>query len=58
MADMTREEAWKIIGNQPKWAIKNMIKALQMMPLQNTPEENRRLEAAQIAVKTSNPRFD
>jgi hypothetical protein len=27
---MTLEEAKKIVGNQPKWAVKNMVKALSM----------------------------
>lgn len=54
---MTVAEAWGIIGNQPKWALKNMIKALEMCSALNTPEENTRLEAAKIAVKTNNPRY-
>ena len=54
---MTTEQAWKIIGNQPQWAIKNMVKALSMMSLLNTPQENERLEAAKITLKTNNPRY-
>ena len=54
---MTTKEAWKIIGNQPKWAIRNMVKALKMLPLLNTPEEKIRLEAGKIALKTDNPRY-
>ena len=54
---MTIQEAWSIIGNQPKWAIKNMIKALSMMKSLNTLEENRRLEAGKICLKTTNPRY-
>ena len=38
---MTVQEAWSIVGNQPKSAIKNMVKALGMMKALNTPEENR-----------------
>ena len=38
---MTIEEAKKIAGNQPVWALKNMIKALSMMSVLNTDEENR-----------------
>jgi hypothetical protein len=30
---MTIEEAKKIVGNQPTWALKNMVKALNMLPL-------------------------
>ena len=46
--DMTRKEALKITGNQPLWALKNMAKALSMMSLLNTPEENERLKAAKF----------
>lgn len=48
---MTFEQAKKIIGNQPKWAIKNMVKALSMHPWLNTPEENQRMQAAKIVLK-------
>jgi hypothetical protein len=55
---MTTEEAWKIVGNSPKWALRKMIKALSMHSWANTPEDNERLEAAKIAVKTNNPRYE
>ena len=42
---MTRKEARKIVGNQPKWALRNMARALQMMTWQNTADDWRRLEA-------------
>jgi hypothetical protein len=48
---MTIEEAKKICGNQPKWALKNMIKALQIFEVLNTPEENERLQAAKILIR-------
>lgn len=49
---MTYEEAKKIVGNQPTWALKNMVKALQMFGgYMNTPEENLRLQAAKIVLK-------
>ena len=54
---MTTIEAWKIIGNQQSWAIRNMIKALSMHQWLNTPEDKRRLEAAKIALKTKNPKY-
>ena len=54
---MSVEEAWKIVGNQPTWALRNMIKALSMMSALNTPQEDERLEAAKIAVKNPNPRY-
>jgi hypothetical protein len=37
---MTIEEAKKIVGNQPTWALKNMVKALNMLPWLNTAETN------------------
>lgn len=50
---MTYAEAKKIVGNQPIYALKNMIKALQMMTFLNTPEDWKRLEAAKIVVKNA-----
>ena len=48
---MNYAEAKKIVGNQPTYALKNMVKALQMLPYLNTAEEWKRLEAAQIVLK-------
>ena len=48
---MTIEEAKKIVGNQPTWALKNMVKALNMLPLLNTAEDKERLVAAKIVLK-------
>ena len=48
---MTLEEAKKIVGNQPKWAIKNMVKALSMHQWLNTTQENARLEAGELILK-------
>ena len=46
---MTKEEALKIVGkNNPKWAIKNMQKALNMCQWLNTEEETKRLEACNV----------
>ena len=36
---MDIDEAKKIVGNQPKWAIKNMVKALSFYPWLNTEED-------------------
>jgi len=44
-------EAKKIVGNQPTWALKNMVKALKMLPLLNTEEDEQRLIAAKIVLK-------
>lgn len=56
---MNNSEAWKIIGNQPKWAIRNMITALEMCSLMNTDEEAERLKAARIVRRNGykNPRY-
>jgi hypothetical protein len=48
---MTLEEARKIVGNQPKWAVKNMVKALSMHQWLNTPKESIRLEAGKLILK-------
>lgn len=48
---MTYQEAKKIVGNSPRWAIKNMVKALSMHSWHNTPEENQRLAAGKIVLK-------
>jgi hypothetical protein len=37
---------YAITGQQPVWALKNMVKALSLMPILNTPEQNARLAAA------------
>ena len=39
------------LKRQPTYALKNMIKALSMMSLLNSEEENQRLEAAKIELK-------
>ena len=54
---MTTEEAWKIVGNQSKAHIRMMVKALSMMKMMNTAEENRRLQAGKICLRTNNPKF-
>ena len=48
---MNLEEAKKIVGNQPKWAIKRMVIALSIGSWSNTPEENERLVAAKLVLK-------
>jgi|TARA_R110002126_G_scaffold121737_1_gene263262 hypothetical protein len=55
---MTTEQAWKIVGNQPKWALKNMIHALNLLPALNTPDDDQRLIAAKIAARTTNPKYE
>ena len=55
---MTTEQAWKIVGNQPKRAIRNMVMVLSMCPSLNTSAENERLIAGRIALRTNNPRYE
>tara|TARA_R100000808_G_scaffold9333_2_gene25709 strand:+ start:385 stop:552 length:168 start_codon:yes stop_codon:yes gene_type:complete len=54
---MTKEQAWKIIGNQPKYAIKNMIKALSLHSWLNTDDDKLILKAGKICLKTNNPKY-
>lgn len=49
--NMSYEQAKKIIGNQPKYAITNMVKALKMCRFLNTPDDELRLQAAIIYLK-------
>ena len=51
---MNLTEAKKIVGNQPTWALKNMVKALQMLPWRNTAEDELRLKAARVVLKERN----
>ena len=44
-------EAKQIVGNQPTWALKNMVKVLKMLPALNTAEDLIRLEAAKVVLK-------
>jgi len=49
---MDLEKAKRIVGNQATWALKNMVKALKILPRLNTPEDNERLKAAKIVLKS------
>ena len=51
MKRMTTEQAKKILGDRPAWELKNIVRALSMFRLFNTPEENERLEAAKVILK-------
>jgi hypothetical protein len=48
---MDKLQAIKLTGNQPSWALKNMVKALQMHSWLNTEIENQRLEAGLFLMK-------
>ncbi len=45
---MTRLEAREILGNQPKWALRNMARALSMLTRLNTKEDWNRLAALRV----------
>ena len=47
-------EAKKIVGNQPTWALQNMVKALKMLPWRNTAEDEQRLIAAKVILRERN----
>ena len=42
---------YALVGNQPRTAIRNMVRALEMCSALNTPEENARLAAAKRILK-------
>lgn len=48
---MTPERARSIVGNQPRWALQSMVKALSLTPHLNTREDRERLQAARIVLK-------
>lgn len=56
MKKMTLDEAKKIVGNQPDWALRNMIRALSVFRALNTEEDNLRLEAAKLVLRNKNKR--
>ncbi len=49
---MTLEDAKRIVGNQPTYALKNMVKALSTLTWLNTREDEERLTAAKIIIKS------
>lgn len=57
MKKLTTREAWAIVGNQSKHCIRNMVKALNLSPWLNTKEDELRLAAAKICLRTNNPRY-
>lgn len=48
---MTYEEAKRIVGNQPSWALRNMVKALKIHSWLNTEDDKQRLKAAQVVLR-------
>jgi hypothetical protein len=53
---MKRSEAERIIGNQPRWVVRNMAQALCFHAWRNTSEEWRRLEAATLMLGKGAPK--
>ena len=53
ITDRKLRESYALLGNQPTWALRNMIKALQSMPWLNTADDTERLQAAQYIVRSS-----
>jgi hypothetical protein len=51
---MDRERARQLVGNQDTTSLKNMIRALSMLPALNTPEDEERLAAAKFILKARN----
>jgi hypothetical protein len=49
---MNMKQAQELVGNQPAWALKNMVKALEIMPLLNTAQDKERLAAAKFILST------
>jgi len=49
---MNLKEAYAILGDRNTWELRNMKKALSIMALLNSPEENERLEAVKIMLKS------
>tara|TARA_R110001599_G_scaffold165908_1_gene355293 strand:+ start:92 stop:256 length:165 start_codon:yes stop_codon:yes gene_type:complete len=50
--EMTLEQARKIVGNQPMFALRNMVKALKMCQWLNTEADWERLKAAQLILRS------
>jgi hypothetical protein len=49
---MTTEEARAIVGNQPTYALRNMIRALDMFAWINTDADRERQEAARVVIRS------
>lgn len=49
---MTLQEAKNILGDRARWELLNMKKALSMFPILNSKEENLRLEAVKIMLRS------
>tara|TARA_R110000737_G_scaffold77804_1_gene109024 strand:+ start:504 stop:677 length:174 start_codon:yes stop_codon:yes gene_type:complete len=48
---MTKDEAKKITGRQPVWALRKMVLALELCPWLNTADDDKRLSAAKVLLE-------
>ena len=44
-------DAYRVVGNQPVWALRNMVRALSRLTLLNTVEDRQRLKAAKYIIR-------
>jgi hypothetical protein len=51
---MNFQEAKELVGNQDTTSLRNMVKALNMLPALNSAEDWQRLEAAKVVLKARN----
>jgi hypothetical protein len=49
---MTYQEAKLLLGDRAKWELLKMKQALTVLSILNSPEENERLEAVKIMLKS------
>jgi hypothetical protein len=50
---MNKTEALELLGDRATWELRNMKKALSLFPILNTPEENLRLEAVKVLLRSN-----
>ena len=55
---MTHKEAQAVLGNQPKWALRNMARALSLMPWMNTDEDWKRAQALRVLGYRNAPKME
>ncbi len=49
---MTLDQAKRIVGNQPSYALRNMVTALDLLPFLNTDDDRERQEAARVVLRS------
>lgn len=53
ISDPKLRACYRVVGNQPRWALRNMVKALETFPYARTQEEDRLLSAARYVLRHS-----